>query len=513
MSRSTGSTTPTSGLCTSLPGKRKAEPVALPKLPRFHPHDEAKYFSKRGMTGLVPEVFAYDDASRRGTRLPLHESPAVAADDQTPLYLDVQAFHPYAVIGNSYVRGGGDLTGVRMTLRASSTGDERSQWLVAEQSGHLKETAADQQVATLHVRHLHRADELTGELLASAAVNAHEINWRVGGEDAHSGGVAGQIALEPGTRSALGDTGYEIEAVAFLPGFPLFGNGEPVDAFEVLIHPPAESPHGKTFRRYLLDGRHSETDFVLGVEGAGPKGERQEALVDEQIHLHYGLADGLNLLPKPGEDERHTLLTKNDRPGFWHLVTRADQPARLEELPEGLLELAVNGQRRDPETGVVTPMTLDLDFQRVDGVRHTEWVSPVPPERREQDAAMAGTFQVVTIQARRGDWSKTVHVPYSQWPDQVAWQPAVLEVPGMAEPLRLQLGNTRRDMPARVRLDDFELVPYAGDYTKDSAMRDFRSKLTVDPRGGEPGGVTVSLNKPHYMKVPPAHALASIWPR
>ncbi|MEM1013494.1 MAG: hypothetical protein AAGI46_14895, partial [Planctomycetota bacterium] len=471
-------------------GKRKAEPIPLPDLPRFDPHEGAEWFADRGMGGLVPQVFAYDEATRTGRSTPLHDSPSISMDDGEPLYLDLVAFHPYAVVGNSYARGGGELTGIRMTLRASETGDERSQWLVAEQSEHLREDAASSKVATLNIRHLHRTDELTGELLASAAREAHEVSWRVGGEDPHTGGVSGTITIEPGERVALDDTGYELEAVAFLPGFPLFGNGEPVDAFELLVHPPADSPHGKTFRRYLLDERHSETDFVLGVEGAGPKGQRQETLVDETIHLHYDLADGLDLLPKPGEDERHTLLTKSDRAGFWHVVTRADQPTRLEDLPDGKLELAVNGQRRDPESGIVTPMTLDLDLERVDEVRHSPWVREVPSEQRDRDAAMAGTFQVVTIRARRGDWEQTVHVPFSQWIDQMAWQPAAFEVPGMAEPLRLQLGNTRKEIPARVRLDAFELVPYAGDFTKDSAMRDFRSLLTVDPRGGEPGGVT-----------------------
>jgi len=492
-------------------GKRKLEPISLPKLPKFEPHTsetEPDYFADRGMTGLVPQAFAYDEEARRGTLLPMHESPAIPLEGDEPVEIDVLAFEPYAVIGASYAIGQGELTGIRMTVRDPVTGGEVSRWAVSEQAGHPRDDVAEEQVAAIRVKHVHRTDKLTGPALASAAQRAHEITWHVG--TGHEGGQT--ITLEPGERKPLGDTGYELEAVAFLPGFPMFGDGEPVDAFELLVHPPADSPHGKTFRRYLLDGRHVETDFVLGVEGAGPKGQRQTQPVDTELHLHYALADGLDLLPKPGEDERHTLLTKHDRPGFWRVITRADQPTQIEDVPSGKLELLVNGLRRDPETGATTPVSLELDVERFDAVTRSDFVRPVPPERREEDAGRAGTFNVATIAVRRGDWSEVVHVPFSQWPDQMAWQPAAVNVPGLRDPLRFQLGNTRREMPARVRLDEFELVPYAGDFTSDSPMRDFRSILTVEPRGGGPTDAVVRLNKPHYMDVPRLGPLASVLP-
>ena len=514
-------------------GDRKARPIPLDDLPRFEAYaaefGNADRLDRPTLRGLTPAIFDYDPAARDGRLKPVHE--AVGGEGDEPVRVDVIGYYPYAVVGSAYERGG-DLTGLRLTLREPATGEEQRRFAVADQPGHDGMAADAEQVARIRLRHLHRDDALTGDALLAAASRAHELGWRVGGHD----GDLKSITLQPGERVPLGDSGYAVEAVAALPDFPLSGTGELADAFELLIHPPT----GETFRRYVLAGRDVETDFVLGVEGAGPKGERQTELVDTNLHLHYNRADGLGLLPRGGEDERHTVLTKaarhdrvaprvprpsgrvgthdlkvvarestvargsgtNPEPGdagFWHLVTRHDAPARLERVDEGRLELAINGQIVDPHTQVSRPASYDLDVERVDGLRRNSWVRPVPPIEREADAARAGTFQVASVRVSRGGWSEVVQVPFTQWVDQQAWRPASVRVPGLPVPVKLQLGNTRHPIgggraPVRVRLDDFELVPYAGDFTENSAMRDFRSHLTV---AGEPA--TVKLNSPHYF--------------
>jgi hypothetical protein len=98
-------------------------------------------------------------------------------------------------------------------------------------------------------------------------------------------------------------------------------------------------------------------------------------------------------------------------------------------------------------------------------------------------------------------------VPFTQWVDQTPWQAASADVPGFESPVQLQIANTRRPIghrhaPVRVTLDEFELVPYAGDFTAESAMRDFRSHLTIEQAGEDPHQATVKLNEPHYMTVP-----------
>lgn len=494
-------------------GRRKATPIPLADLPRFDAYaselGNADYLDDRELKGLLPTIFDYDPAARAGRNKALHELLDLPGDE--PISVDITAYYPYAVIGSTYEQSGGDLTGLRLTLREPDTRQSQQQWAVAEQPTHAFGTAAEEQVATVRLRHLHRSDELDGESLASAARAAHEISWHVG-EHGSSDIPEGTLTLEPGQRVPLGDTGYEVEAVAFLPGFPLFGNGEPADVLELLVHPPADSPHGKTFRRYIIDGVGTQTDFVLDVEGAGPKGQRQTTPVDPNLHLHYALSDGLRLLPQPGEDERHTILTKPDVPGFWHLVTRNDMPARLESIPAGTLDLAINGEVVDPETGLRQPYSLELDVDRVDGVLRNEWVRIVPSEQRDRQAGEVGQFQVVGVRVSRGDWEQHLYVPFSVWPDQSAWQPAQVDVPGMEEPLRLQLGKTRHHLPARVKLEEFELVPYAGDFTPDSAMRDFRSHLTIEQIGGEPRKETVQLNYPIYFDVQLPGLVGAIWP-
>ncbi len=491
---------------------RKATPIPLPTLPRFKAYgpdlgngdhlDDA-------LRGLMPTGFNYDEVSRSGVEMPLHK--VLEADGGEPITLDVVGFYPYAVVGHDYAPAEGELTGLRMTLRDRDTSAFANRWAVARQAGHDFDDAAEEQVATVRVRHVHRDDALDGDALLKAAAGVHAIEWHVGahGDEAVPSGT---ITLQPGERKPLGETGYEVEAVAALPGFPLFGNGTPVDALELLVHPPEGSAFGKMFRRYVIDGVGTQTDFVLGVDGAGPKGERQSEPVDPALHLHYAKADGLKLLPQPGEDERHTILTKPDIDGFWHLVARNDLPARLEQVDDGELKLEVNGTVVDPATQQPTLYGLDLDIERLDGVGRREWVQIVPPEQRDRTAGESGEFSVVSVYVRRGSWGQLVHVPFNPWPDQAPWLPAQVEVPGVERPLQLQLGKTRRPMPARVTLDAFELVPYAGDFTPDSAMRDFRSHVTVEPVGGEAEQVTVKLNDPHYLKIPRPGAIGSVLP-
>ncbi len=478
---------------------RKATPIPLPDLPRFEEYAEqfgnADRLDRDSLRSLSPTIRDYDPIGRRAAVKPLHE--AVGATGTEPLEIDIVGYWPYAVLGDSYAAVGGELTGLKLHTRISETGEEGTRWAVAEQPGHAKERANEVRIATIVLRHLHRTDGLTGDALASAARVSHEVHWHVG--ETH-----GTAHVEPGVRVELGETGYAIEGVAFLPGFPLFGSGEPADVLEILVHPPTDGSHPHTFRRYLVDGQEVPTDFVLTgplAEGAGPKGKRQETPVDAVLETTYVLADALDLLPKPGEDERQTFLTKPDRPGFWRLVTRGDRAAVLEDVADGRLELFLQGQRRDPHTQQARPFSIELDIERHDGVLHSPFVTPVPGAQRDRDAAMAGTQQVAAVRLRRGDWETTAHVAYSQWPDLVAVQPARVDVPGFNGPVKLQLGNTRRDMPARVRLDGFELVPYAGDFTNESAMRDFRSHLTIEPLGQEAADAVVRLNKPHYMNI------------
>ena len=94
-----------------------------------------------------------------------------------------------------------------------------------------------------------------------------------------------------------------------------------------------------------------------------------------------------------------------------------------------------------------------------------------------------------------------MQVPFTQWIDQQPWTMGEFRIPGSDTPIQLQLGNTRKPIPAIVQLDRFELVPYAGDFTPQSAMRDFKSHLTlIDTSTGTGRPATAHLNSPVYFE-------------
>ena len=484
--------------------RRKAAPIPLADLPRFNAYapqlGNAGVLNTPGLRGLVPAINDYDADQRKGVPRPV--SDLLGLDAATPLTLDVIAYYPYAVVGATYEEADVGKTGLRLTLTDPVSGEERVQWCVAGDGGQGEET-----LATIRLRHLHREDALVGESLLSAAQAVHSLKWSVRGE-------SGDVTVEPGQTVELGGTGYKVEGVEFLPAFPMFGTGEPADTLELLVHPPADAPFPQTFRRYLLDGRPTQTDFVLDAEGAGPKGKRQETPVDADLMLAYAHTDGLDLLPRGGETERHTFLTKPDRPGLWQLVASNTAPAALHYDEDGTLPLRIDGAMPDPRhQGMMVPRSLHLDIERVAHVRRREFVQEVPPELRDNDKAMGGSMQVATVRARLGDWQQIVQVPFSPWPDQAPWEFGLLRLPGSDEPVQLQLGNTRRPMPASVTLDGFELVPYAGDFTSDSAMRDFKSHLSLRVRGDdEARPETAHLNNPVYFDYKAPTTLGRILP-
>ena len=485
-------------------GQRQGIQIRLPELPRFKPY--AEHLGNAGrlddsLSGLMPRVVDYNEETRQGEPTPLHE--VLGLPGETPITADIVAYYPYAVAGATYEEGSGGKPGMRLTLRDPASGETDVQWIVSGDSGQDEVS-----VGTLRLRHVHRSDELTGEALLQAARTAHAVDWKVGE-------ASGEVAIEPGQRLKLGDTGYEIEAVEFLPSFPMAGTGEPVDTLELLVHAPAGSPHGKTFRRYVLNGLPIQTDFVLDVDGAGPKGQRQTEPVDRDLVLRYVHGDGLHLAPHAGETERHTFLTKADTPGLWQILTFTDRPAELAYKEDGRLPIRIDGSMPDPHTGQPRPVSVELDVERIDSVVRQEWVREVPPEQRDRQAGEAGAMQVVTVRLSRGqEWVRFVQVPFTQWIDQQAWSLGEVDIPGSDASVQLQLGNTKKSIPAMVQLDEFELVPYAGDFTAQSAMRDFKSHLTlIDSATGAETRATAHMNSPVYFDAPVAGGLlGKIWP-
>jgi hypothetical protein len=143
-------------------------------------------------------------------------------------------------------------------------------------------------------------------------------------------------------------------------------------------------------------------------------------------------------------------------------------------------------------------------FERKENVRRRDDVIDVPKAKRDRDEGQAGVKQVASVRVSAGDWSRVFHVPFSQYAaeDFSRWSGPEILIPGANRTLRLQLGNSVHPMPARVTLERFDLIPYAGgDKTGGSLMRDFKSTLRiVNPdTGAETTGVA-HMNNPVYLE-------------
>jgi hypothetical protein len=65
--------------------------------------------------------------------------------------------------------------------------------------------------------------------------------------------------------------------------------------------------------------------------------------------------------------------------------------------------------------------------------------------------------------------------------------------------MQLQLGNTRLQLPAKLTLRKFDMVPYPGGDTGDM-IRDFRSTVVVhDPASGDEFTAVAHMNNPIYF--------------
>ena len=423
-------------------------------LPRFNAHPEGVDAGP-----LVPKLRRYDPDARAGVPVP------VGGDE--PLTLTVTGYWPYAEIEAlaDLVPDGGE-TAIKLTHAPheghdpEAEGEQAPQWLFPGRPG--MDALVTEQVA---MRHVARAD-LEPEQLLQAAGEVHQIQVTTPGGELETGIVPGQT-VEVG--------GYELRAERAVPSWRTI-DGRLRDAFVIHVDPP----DGAHFNRMVLDGEDLQTDFA-DDPSAGPMGQRQDAPLDDDLVVRYRFADTLQLTPRQAP-VRHTLLT---RPGesAVHLLTIAnDRPPALTEHDDAF------------EIG-------GFLAERVDDVRWSERVVEVPADRRNEDDGRAGLHQVVRVELARGDWSADVLVPFGLWPHLQPWTGPVVDVPGVAEPVRLQLGNLARPMPRRVQVDRFEAIPYDGEEASATAlMRDFRSEVTlIDERTGRQRSDVAQLNDPVFI--------------
>jgi hypothetical protein len=173
----------------------------------------------------------------------------------------------------------------------------------------------------------------------------------------------------------------------------------------------------------------------------------------------------------------------------------AAAPTIVDLSKGGVIQLSLDGQE------VATFVRLRTHF------RVETRVVPVPTERQNKDQGESGAKQVAVVRVKCGDWSQDVACPCDLYaaPDpmvlepMIPWSMGVVQIPGASAALQLQLGFTCRPMPVALKLQKFEMVPYAGGLVGGSGMfRDFRSTMEMTDPDGRTETAVASLNEPTY---------------
>lgn len=118
-------------------------------------------------------------------------------------------------------------------------------------------------------------------------------------------GLSRTFNVHRGQSISVPELGYDITVEDFQDDFPMFGTNEPVDAITLDLRrrEPIEHETGPVhrFKRMVLAGRPVQTDFVPGIEGAGPMGQRQTRPVDANVIFELESDVGQRVFEVPSE--------------------------------------------------------------------------------------------------------------------------------------------------------------------------------------------------------------------
>lgn len=489
-------------------GDRQALPVPLPDLPRFdsYPHEstqvassgsqltlprstapQATGLTKKSLRDLKPKfMFAQNNEVTEkslGQELGLSVEPSI----------DIIGYHPYADITTEFteaIDGQSGRVGIRLKMTDDANQRTAEAWLMQSSDG-----VGHSVLFETMFEHREAADEAALAKLVDSATKLHRLDMLINGKPLTQ-------YVEVGKSYTLADSGYSIQVESYLPNWRTM-QGETVDLLTFMVNAPTTK-----FRRQVIPGRSVATDWKLDEPGAGPMGSRQTKSLDENFRTIYTFTDPNRLLPQ-GPSEKRTLVTVGEK--IVMITAGKDRAAEVTEFANGRGEVEViQMPRRGPFQPKLTPQEIaemprvKVAFERRPNVLRIDRVVDVPKAKRDRDEGSTGRKQVVTVRVKAGDWSTIVNVPFTQWAAEsnlVRWEGSAIQIPGASKPLHLQLGNSLHAMPARVTVENFDLVPYAGGQkAAGSMMRDFKSTLrVVDTDTGSEFTDVAHMNHPVYI--------------
>jgi hypothetical protein len=468
----------------------------LPRLPRFKDYDQsldnADELAQRGLHDISPTAALRDDPSAPTVNKTLSQW----MQWKDPVKFDIVGYYTYAQTTTQFVDDPtSSTTGVRLTVPDVHEDQDVQAWVVQADPRY-------RYISQFGAEFEHRQADPTA--LAAFTDSAKKIFQL----DLKLPGYSDTIFVQPGQTYSLGKTGYTIAIENFDPAWPMFGTHEIVQALTLKVISPAQ-----TFRRMLLSGKDVQTDFKLNVPGAPPIGKRQPTPLDGNLAIAFHFADPYQLLPQQAGDMKHTLITTGDSKAMIDIVAGLSSGVDIRKFDDGVGDVQISPA--DSESAApFAPAAAMADaepphpavrvhLERQDHLRRQDTVESVPPAQRDRTADEDGQFQVAKVKVTFGDWSQTVVVPFTDEAGDVPWDGGMVQLPGVNTTLQLQLGNTRRQLPARISLNRFELIPYPGGDANNprSLMLDFRSTLTVDDLdSGEQTIDVAHMNHPVYFR-------------
>jgi hypothetical protein len=219
--------------------------------------------------------------------------------------------------------------------------------------------------------------------------------------------------------------------------------------------------------------------------------------LDAGLVIDFHVHDPFRLLPEQ-HAVKHTLLTP---PGGGELIDIVagigDVASEVKRFPTGAGEIEVEPPG-DPMAAPGQPAQMPgmkIHVERKDHLKPIDTVKIADPNLRGKTASDAGLFQLVKLKVTMGDWTGIVYAQFTEEAGerlaQDQWHGGFVLPPGAITPLQVQLGSTRRPLPARLTLDQLKLT----------AEEDAVSTITLSRTDSDLDSFTdaAKLNHPIYF--------------
>lgn len=452
-------------------GGTNATAAALPKLPRFGTYKpsaglDSPPLNRKDLGDVSPTLRRLDNETQSPVVISLGERVGVP-----DLRFDVVGYYPYADVMSDVVEdAASSQNGIKITFDDGHDHGPVTNWLMTGDPRYRFVTVENFAFEQLDFD----SPAKLAEMIATVR-DAHELKVSVDGVDQ-------TISAAVGARYVIGNTGYALRVESFMPAWRTI-DGETVQMLTLLV----ESPKGK-FLRQVINGRDKITDFKPGEPNTGPMGKRQSAPLDDALKTSYTFKGDSRIMPGPGM-MRNMIVTVAGSPAVTMLSFGINDPLVVNTLNGQAAKITLPTPRPGDETGMLlSPSdaqrpTTTFELSWHDHVIAKSWVEETPREKRDKETGAGGGKQVIVVRASGGGQSELVYVPFSLSPYDIPWQGGLVKLVGMTDVVQLQLGNSPRPLPARIKLDKFEAQSYAGLAPRAGiAMRDFRSYVTLTDR-------------------------------